>query len=287
MPIVYLNGNFIPQEEAKISIMDRGFLFGDGVYEVIPVYDSHMVGLQQHLDRLKHSLSMIHMTPPLTDEEWKTIFKNLLEKNNQTTGIQSIYLQVTRGPEDTRKHILPETYTPTILAFLIPPKTCSRADLDKGFSAITLDDTRRRDCNIKAITLLPNILLYEEARRAGAAEAILIRNGEAVEGTSSNLFIVHNEELITPPLSSYILGGVTRELIISLAKQHNIPFEEKIITEAMLYNANEIWMTGSSKEIFPIIKLNEKPVGEGKVGTLWSRMMDFYEAHKKNIISRD
>lgn len=287
MPIIYLNGTFIPQEDAKVSVMDRGFLFGDGVYEVIPVYDSHMVGLQQHLNRLKHSLSMIHMRPPLTDDEWKEIFNKLLEKNNRTTGIQSIYLQVTRGPEETRQHVLPETYTPTVLAFLAPPRTRSREELNKGFSAITLDDTRRRDCCIKAITLLPNILLYEEARRAGAAEAILMRNGEAVEGTSSNLFIVHNEELITPPLNSYILGGVTRELIIALAKQHNIPFEEKVITEMMLHDANEIWMTGSTKEIFPIIKLNDQPVGEGKVGPVWNQMMNYYEKHKKAIASRD
>lgn len=283
MPIVYLNSQFVEQEDAKISVMDRGFLFGDGVYEVVPVYDGHMVGLQQHLDRLKHSLSMIHMTPPLTDDEWKSIFNELLEKNNGMSGIQSIYLQITRGPEETRRHILPETYTPTILAFLAPSKAHPRAELNKGFSAITLDDSRRRDCNIKAITLLPNILLYEEARRAGAAEAILIRNGEAVEGTSSNLFIVMNSELITPPLNNYILGGVTRELIISLAKQHNVPFKEKVITENMLKEANEIWMTGSSKEIFPIITLNEKPVGEGKVGHLWNQMMDYYEEHKNAV----
>ena len=283
MPIVYLNGQFVEQEDAKISVMDRGFLFGDGVYEVIPVYDSHMVGLQQHLDRLKHSLSMIHMTPPLTDDEWESIFNELLEKNNGMTGIQSIYLQITRGPEETRRHVLPETYTPTVLAFLAPSKAHPRAELNKGFAAITLDDSRRRDCNIKAITLLPNILLYEEARRAGAAEAILIRNGEAVEGTSSNLFIVMNNELITPPLNNYILGGVTRELIISLAKQHNMPFKEKVITENMLKDAHEIWMTGSSKEIFPIITLNEKPVGEGKVGHLWNQMMDYYEEHKNAV----
>lgn len=283
MSIIYLNGKYVPQEDAKISVFDRGFLFGDGVYEVIPVYDGHMVGLQQHLDRLKHSLSMIHMEAPLTDKEWEAIFNTLLEKNNQKSGVQSIYLQVTRGPEETRRHILPDSYTPTVLAFLAPPRTRSRDELNQGFSAITLDDSRRRDCCIKAITLLPNILLYEEARRAGAAEAILIRNGEALEGTSSNLFIVYDQELITPPLSPNILGGVTRELVISLAKQHNIPFEEKNITEAMLSDANEIWMTGSSKEIFPIVKLNDKPVGKGKVGPLWNQMMDLYESHKQSV----
>lgn len=283
MPIIYLNGKFIPQEEAKISVMDRGFLFGDGVYEVIPVYNGHMVGLQEHLDRLKHSLNMIQMLPPLSDQEWKSIFETLLEKNNKTTGIQSIYLQITRGPEETRRHVLPETYTPTIVAFLTPPRSRSREELEKGFSAITLDDTRRQDCHIKAINLLPNILLYEQARRVGAAEAILIRNGEALEGTSSNLFIVIDNTIVTPPLSPMILGGVTRELVISLAKENNIPIEEKTITEKMLYTASEVWVTGSSKEIFPITTLNQKPVGNGKVGPMWHKLFDLYESHKNAV----
>ncbi len=280
MPIVYLNGEYLPQKEAKVSVMDRGFLFGDGIYEIIPIYDGHMVGLDQHLRRLKRSLAAIHMTPPLTDEEWKTIFNELLKRNDKTSGTHTIYLQITRGPGETRSHELPKTYQPTVLAFCTAPRALPREELNKGFSAITLDDSRRRDCCIKAITLLPNILLYEEARKVGAVEAILIRNGQAMEGTSSNLFIVMEDELLTPPLSTHILGGVTRELILALAKENDIPSRETIITKDMLHHANEIWMTGSSKEIFPIVKLDDKPIGTGKVGPIWQRMMDYYEAHK-------
>ncbi len=280
MSIIYLNGHFLPQEKATVSIMDRGFLFGDGVYEVIPVYDRHIMGVQAHLDRLKDSLNTIHMPPPLTDTKWKTIFKTLLEKNNHTHGTQSIYLQVTRGAQTTRQHALPETCNPTVVAFLVEPKPYSLPTLNKGFSAITLEDTRARNCHIKAITLLPNILLNETARRAGAAEAILIRDGKVTEGIHSNVFIVYNQQLLTPPLSTHVIGGVTRELIIALAKQHNIPFKEHTITEAMLNKGSEIWMTGSTKEILPITQLNGQAVGRGLIGPLWKKMIDYYQGYK-------
>lgn len=283
MPIVYLNGEYMPQEKATVSVMDRGFLFGDGVYEVVPVYDGHMLALNEHLDRLERSLEAIHMKAPLKHDEWKTVFEELLKRNKKVSGKQSLYLQVTRGPGETRSHELPEKYEPTILAFCTPSRSRPRTELEKGFSAITLDDTRRRDCTIKAITLLPNILLYEEAKKAGAAEAILIRNGEAMEGTSSNLFIIMNNELLTPPLSQSILSGVTRELILALAKQNNIPYRETKITEDMLKNANEIWLTASGKEIYPIVTLDNKPIGGGKVGPFWGRMMDYYDAQKAAI----
>jgi D-alanine transaminase len=280
MAIIYLNGQYLPQKDAKISVLDRGFLFGDGVYEVVPVYNGHIIGLTQHLDRLKISLELIHMTAPLSKKQWQNVFDTLLEKNDKLQGTHGIYLQVTRGDETTRSHAIPTNYQPTVVAFMVESKARQGKELSNGFSAITLDDTRRRDCNIKAITLLPNILLYEEARRANASEAILIRNGEALEGTSSNLFIVKDQTILTPPLNSYILGGVTRELIIHLANANNLPLNEKTITEQMLHDADEIWLTGSSKEILPITTLNEKPVGTGKAGPVWQRMFEHYETYK-------
>jgi len=286
MAIVYLNGNFIPQEEAKISIMDRGFLFGDGVYEVIPVYNGHMLRFDQHLRRLKKSLQSIFITPPLTNEEWFNILKKLLELNQKSQGIQNLYLQITRGPQENRNHEIPEHYVPTVLAFLVTPKIKPPEVLQQGFTAITLDDSRRRDCYIKAITLLPNILLYEQARRSGAAEAILIRNGEAIEGTSSNLFIVMKDTLITPPLTHSILGGITRELIIELAKKHDIPVKEAVISLPMLKSANEIWLTGSSKEILPVVRIDGEPVGNGLAGPLWYKMIGYYDQHKKQALQK-
>src|SRR3990167_2523843 len=210
MNIVYLNGKFIPQEQATVSITDRGFLFGDGVYESIPVYEGHIFSLKQHLDRLKRSLAAIKMTPPLSDEEWHRVLHQLLEKNNKKNTDQSFYIQITRGSHPERNHAIPKNIPPTVMALCLPPKNTPRDRLAAGLSAITLEDRRRKDCYVKAINLLPNILAYEEAHQAGSAEAILIRNGEALEGTSSNLFIVKDGVIQTPPLSHQILAGVTR-----------------------------------------------------------------------------
>lgn len=283
MNIIYLNGEYVTKENAKISIMDRGFLFGDGVYEVIPVFDGHMLGLTEHLQRLEKSLNAIELPTPLTQAEWATVLNTLLEKNKQTSATLNLYLQVTRGAEEFRHHDFPNVTKPTIIAFCMPVTPKSRNILSLGFSAITLEDTRRRDCSIKTINLLPNILLYEQAKRTGSIEAILIRDGFALEGTSSNLFIVTNNELWTPPLSDHILHGVTRQLIINLAHDNKIPCWEKNISTSLLQKADEIWVTGSSKEICPIVQLNDKPVGTGKTGPLWHRMMKLYEQHKQSI----
>lgn len=285
MAIVYLNGSFVPQEKATISIFDRGFLFGDGIYEVIPAHDGHLIAFEKHIHRLNDGLEKLLMPIPLSDQEWKSVIKQLLELNEKIQGVHSIYIQVTRGAEETRRHALPKDCKPTVVAFLTKAITQARQDLINGFSAITLEDTRRRDCSMKAINLLPNILLHDQAHRAGAAEAILLRDGNAVEGTSSNLFIVLDGKIITPPLNSFILGGVTRELVLQLAEQNRLPFSEENITESMLHSAHEIWVTGSSKEIYPIVKLNGKPVGDGMVGPIWHQMMDYYEQHKQSYKS--
>ena len=280
MGIVYLNGQFIPQENATVSIMDRGFLFGDGVYEAIPVYQGQMLALQQHLTRLKLSLAAIKIAPPLSDTQWENVLRELLAHNNKQNDDQSIYIQVTRGAEDVRSHAIPDEITPTLLALCYPPKKMALARLNEGLSAITLEDRRRHDCYIKAINLLPNILAYHQAQTAHSAEAILIRDGEALEGTSSNLFIVKDNTIQTPPISPKILAGVTRELILQLARENNIAHKEAAITEKMLWDADEIWLTGSLKEIYPIVTLNDKPIGNGKVGPLWHTVKALYEKFK-------
>lgn len=287
MGIVYLNGQFIPQENATVSIMDRGFLFGDGVYEAIPVYQGYMLGLQQHLTRLEDSLTAIKIPPPLSNAQWEGVLHELLVLNNKQHHDQSIYIQVTRGPQDIRNHAIPDNITPTLLALCYAPKSTSHDTLNAGLSAITLKDRRRHDCYIKATNLLPNILAYHQAQTAHSAEAILIRDGEALEGTSSNLFIVKNNLIQTPPISPKILAGVTRELVLQLAKENNIPHKEAIITEKMLWQADEIWLTGSLKEIFPIVKLNEKPIGDGKVGPMWHTLKALYEKFKTHLKTKN
>ena len=280
MTIVYLNGQFIQEEKATISILDRGFLFGDGVYEAIPVYQGHLFGLQQHLNRLEISLAAIKIPSPLPSEEWEDILHELLVLNQTQHADQGLYLQITRGFQPVRNHAFPDMISPTVLAMCIPPKNTPLEVLHAGFSAITVEDKRRKECFIKATSLLPNILAYQEAHKSHHAEAIFIRNGEALEGTSSNLFIVKNGIIYTPPTTPFILAGVTRELLLQLAKENKVPYEEKSITENMLFNADEIWLTGSLKEIYPIVHLNNKPVGNNKVGPMWFTMKALYEKLK-------
>lgn len=280
MPIVYLNGQYLAQENATISIMDRGFLFGDGIYEVIPVFDDQLFGFEEHMVRFDQSLSAIEIKNPLSHAQWKKVLQTLIEKNNEK-GSFNCYCQVTRGAANTRSHTFSEDLEPTVVAFLTPAKTTPQAVTQKGFSAITLDDTRRRNCHIKAITLLPNILHMQKAKSQGAIEAILIRNNEVLECTSSNVFIVKNGELLTPPLSHAILSGVTRGVVIALAKKNNIPCKETVITPAMLKSADEVWVTGSSKEICPIVKINDWAVSNGKVGPIWKKMNTLYHEYKK------
>lgn len=280
MTIVYLNGQFLPQEKATVSIMDRGFLFGDGVYEVIPVFEGKFFGFEKHIARLEKSLQAMKIKNPHIAEEWKSIFTTLLIQNEKTTGNCGVYCQITRGADTTRSHTFPDNLKPTVVAFITALKTTPLDQLEKGFSAITLDDTRRHDCYIKATNLLPNILYLQKAKSVGAIEAILIRNGEVLECTSSNVFIVKNNEIQTPPLSKHILSGITRDLIIHLAKENNISCAETTITPAMLKNADEIWVTGSVKEICPIVILDGKTVGDGKVGPMWKLMITLYEEQK-------
>lgn len=280
MSIVYLNGQFIPQEKATVSIMDRGFLFGDGIYEVVPVFKGKFFQCDAHLARLDKSLNAIQIKNPHTITEWKTIFHDLLAQNKIASGDHSLYCQVTRGADTTRNHLFSDQLTPTVVAFLLPVKKTSSTELETGYAAVTSEDDRRLDCFIKAIDLLPAILRLQKTKNAGAFEAILIRNNEVTECISSNVFIVKNNVAITPPVSRYILKGITRDLIIMLAQKNNIPIEEKTITPDMLKTADEIWVTGSTKELAPIVLLDNKPVGTGKAGPLWHKMKALYEHYK-------
>ncbi len=284
MSVVYLNGQFIQQEKANVSILDRGFLFGDGVYEAIPVYQGYIFGFNEHIDRLAESLTAIKMKPPLSHAQWEDVLYELLALNGKQNDDQSIYMQVTRGAQAMRNHSIAENIEPTVLAICMPPKAKSIQQLSHGFSAITVPDLRRFNCHIKAICLLPNLLALHEAENAECNEAIFIRNGKALEGTSSNLFIVKGGVIKTPPDGPNILSGVTRSIILALAAQNKIPHEEIDISEWMLQEADEIWLTGSLKEIHPILHLNHKPVGSGKAGPIWRRLIELYQNHKMALM---
>lgn len=276
MKTVYLNEQFLEQDKAVISVMDRGFLFGDGVYEVIPVYNGKLFRFEQHFNRLKNSLSAIKLNIDLDINHWQKILTKLISLNSNDGINQSIYLQITRGTTSERNHAFPVHPKPTFFAITMPLKPVPIEDLNKGKKAITLSDTRWQFCFIKSTSLLANLLLYQQALDVGAAEAILIRNEEVSEGATSNVFIVKDHVIKTPPLSDYILGGVTRDLVLELAHQNGLPCSEEIITREELNNADEIWITSSTREIFPIVYLDEKPVQDAKPGFVWQTMIRLY-----------
>jgi len=281
MSKVFLNGSFVPQEEACVSVMDRGFLFGDGVYEVIPVYGGRPFRLTQHLKRLNNSLYAIRLGNPFSHEDWTEILRTLVDQ--QPGQDQSLYLQVTRGVDAQRDHRFPQGVDPTVFAMSTLSNKPANQATEHGVNAITLKDIRWEHCNIKAITLLPNVLLRQQAVEAGAVEAILLRDGWATEGAASNLFIVHNGLLITPPKGPRLLPGITRDLVLELATANGIPFREADITEQQIRDAEEIWLTSSTKEIMPVTNLDGIPVGGGIPGQLFHNMIALYRDYKSAV----
>ena len=277
-PEIYLNGHFMPPQEGKVSVMDRGFLFGDGVYEVIPCYGGRLFRLEHHLQRLDNSLHAIRMQNPLDRAQWQAILQRLI---GQLPGAdQSIYLQITRGSTGKRDHAIPTGIAPTVFVMTQPAVYPDAAALATGIKAVTLEDNRWLRCDIKAITLLANVLLRGEAMEHGAAEAILVRNGYATEGATSNLFIVLAGEIIPPPKSDHLLPGITRDLVLELAQQHALPCSEKEISQQMLDSADEIWVTSSTKEVMAVVELDGRAVGNGTPGPIYTRMAGFYGEHK-------
>jgi D-alanine transaminase len=281
MSIAFLNGTFLPLEDACVPVMDRGFLFGDGVYEVIPVYAGKLFRLDHHLKRLRNSLDAIRIEKPLSNADWQSMLNELVSRNEGPD--QAVYLQVTRGVAAKRDHAFPPDCKPTVFAMSTPMPPSVDIDKISGATAVTFPDIRWKLCNIKAITLLPNVLLRQQAIDAGAAEAILIRDGYAVEGAASNLFIVKDGILITPPNGPTLLPGVTRDLLIELAANHAVPFREADISEAELFNADEIWLTSSTREISPVTLLDETVISNGKPGPVWKHMISLYQDCKSAI----
>jgi len=279
-PLVYLNGEFLPPDRARVSAFDRGFVFADGVYEVIPAYGGRLFRLPQHLARLDNSLAGIHLSNPLAARDWQTMFTRLVEAGGGAD--QYVYLQVTRGPAE-RDHAFPKQITPTVFAYSQPLKYPEPAQLAAGVAAITVPDIRWQRCDIKAIALLPNVLMRQQATEQGAAEAILIRDGLMTEGSASNIFLVLKGVLVTPPKGPYILPGVTRDLALELARAHGLACEERAVTESELRSADELMLSSSTKELLPITRLDGKPVGNGKPGALHARLHALYQDYIRDF----
>lgn len=282
---VYLNGRFLPLAEAGISPLDRGFLYGDGVYEVIPVYSRRTFRIDEHLKRLQATLDGIRLTNPLATEAWKAVIFKLVESAPWED--QSIYLQVTRGTDDKRDHAFPPTsVTPTAFAFASPLVTTSADVRAKGVAAITVPDLRWSRCDLKVVSLLANVLARQQAVERGCAEALLIRDGLMKEGAASNIFIVKDGVLIAPPKTHLMLPGITYDVILELAETHRQAHEVREISEAELRAADEVWMTSSTKEILAITRLDGQPVGTGQPGPYGEQMWQWYQDFKNTVMRK-
>jgi D-alanine transaminase len=278
---IYLNGAFVPAEAAKVSVFDRGFLFGDGVYEVIPAYGGRPLRLAEHLLRLGNSLRGIGMQEPLEHDQWASIFEQLLAK---APGVdQALYVQVTRGAPPVRDHRFPDDVPPTVLALAKVLKPRDPVIAEVGVAAILRDDIRWSRCDIKSISLLAAVLLREEADEADAEEALLVRDGHVVEGSTSNLFICRAGRIVTPPKGTMLLPGVTRDLVLDLARGAGLPVDERPIRPDALTAADEVWITSSTREVVPVTRVDGAPIGDGTPGPIWRQVDGLYQDCKADL----
>lgn len=277
---VYLDGAFISPEHARVSAFDRGFIFGDGVYEVIPVLGARLFRLRQHLQRLQSSLAAIGLVDPLTAEEWRRLLQRLVDEAGG--GDQSVYLQVTRGAAP-RNHAFPTDVRPTVFAYSQRQRYGEPGTPPTGASAITAEDIRWRRCDIKSTSLLAAVMLRQQAVEQGAIESILIRDGWVTEGAASNVFIVQAGVVLTPPKGPYILPGITRDLVLELARAHGVPMQERSFSLEELRAAEEVWVTSSTQEIKAIVRVDGKAIGAGTPGALHARIARLYEDYKQAV----
>lgn len=279
--IVYLNGQFLPQEDARVPVLDRGFIFGDGVYEVIPVYSRHPFRLAEHLQRLQHSLDGIRLTNPHSDGEWHKLVRELIARNAGED--QYLYLHITRGVAK-RDHAFPKDTPPTVFMMSSPLAPAAPALREHGVTAITAPDNRWLRCDIKAISLLPNVLLRQLAVDAGAAETVMLRDGFLSEGAASNIFVVKDGVLLAPPKDHLMLPGITYDVVLELAAAQGIPSRVAPVAESTLRSADEIWLTSSTREVQAITRLDGNPVGSGEPGPLFRKMDQYYQAYKATVM---
>lgn len=279
MHYVFLNGEYIKADEAKVSVFDRGFLFSDAVYEVIAVYNKRLFMLDAHLQRLYNSLDSIHLDIDPASLNIEEILYRLIEIN-EAVPVHQIYFQVSRGSYGQRQHNLPDIIRPTVLAFCMdhPPPTAD--ELACGFTAITINDMRWKRCDIKTTGLLANILSARYAHTLNNHDAIFIHQGYAIEGTSSNLFIVKDGTIYTPPTAANLLAGITRAAIISVAGDAGIPLQERMISKDELLDSDEVWLTNTTKEVRPITQIDNHIIGNGQPGPMWSRIHQHFQTLK-------
>lgn len=281
MSWVYLNGAFLPLQEARVPVMDRGFIFGDAVYEVIPVYAGRPFRLEQHLQRLENSLTAVRIEAPFPREQWRPLIARIITENGG--GNQSVYIQLSRGVSE-RDHVPVSPPKATVFIMSKPLKACVSPE---PVAAIVWPDFRWGRCDIKTTSLIANVLLRYQAMDAGAWEAILVRDGWVTEGAASNVFVVDHGLIKTPPRGPHILPGITRDLLVEMLAAKAVPYAETPVSEAELWQAQEIWLTSSTREIVPVVRLNQTPVSEGVPGPLWVRVNAMYQQAKQAFVFED
>jgi D-alanine transaminase len=279
-PIAHFNGKLLPLDQIWISPLDRGFIFGDGVYEVIPVYDGTMLRGREHFERLQRSMDEIKLRNPNSVDEWLAATQDLLAHH---PGNQSVYIQVTRGAPPKRDHVMPKDLKPTVFMMVQPLASPSREAIENGVACITHEDFRWAKCHIKSTSLLGNILARQLSADVGATETILLRDGMLTEASSSNVFVVKDGVVAAPLQDNLILLGITYDLVTRLAAEGAVRLEIRPVTEAELRSADEIWLSSSTKEVLAVTTLDGKPVGSGKPGAAFRRMHALYQEYKSRL----
>lgn len=278
---VFLNGKLLPIEQATVSVLDRGFIFGDGVYELVPVYSRVPFRLEEHLARLERSLGETRIRNPYSRAQWRAHIYSLIDA--QSFEDQGMYFQVTRGAAK-RDHAFPANVEPTVFMMSNPLVNPAPAQIEKGASAVSAQDYRWLRCDIKSISLIGNCLLRQLSAEAGGAETVLFRDGRLTEASASNVFIVKRGVIQSPPKSNLILPGITYDVVVELARANGMPLEFKDIAEAEVRAADELWVTSSSKEVLAIVELDGKRIGEGRPGPLFRRMFQLYQEFKQKVM---
>jgi len=279
--MIYLNGEWMPIEDAKIPVLDRGFIFGDGIYEVIPVYRRKPFRGQGHMQRLARSLAAVQIPNPYSEARWMELIAEIIAR--QPFENQAVYFQVTRGVAK-RDHAFPKESTPTVFMMSNPLATPSDETYAKGVACVTATDNRWLRCDIKSTSLLGNVLMRQFAADRDAIETIMFRDGLLTEASASNVLIVKDGIIASPQKDNLILPGITLDATIDLARESGLPLEMRSITEAEVRNADEVWLSSATKEVLPVTLLDGKPVGHGdgagKPGPMLAKMRAAYQAAK-------
>jgi D-alanine transaminase len=279
--MVFLNGSLLPIEEAKVPVLDRGFIFGDGVYELVPVYSRVPFRLDEHLARLEHSLGEVRIRNPYSRAQWREFIFRLIDA--QAFEDQGIYFQVTRGVAK-RDHSFPKNAEPTVFMMSNPLVNPPAEQVQKGAIAVSAVDNRWLRCDIKSISLIGNCLLRQLSAEIGGAETVLFRDGKLTEASASNVFIVKQGVIVSPAKDNLILPGITYDVIAELARANGLPLEFRDVTEAEVRAADEVWVTSSSKEVLAIVELDGRKIADGKPGPVFRRMHQLYQEFKQKVM---